>query len=152
MLTGDILISLPQKELHPEKSRAHPAAKPEMRPDTLRVLVVDDDFAIKVLVTAMLEVVGCQVDRAEDGAKALECMASRRYDLVLTDLNMPVMDGYNLACAIRTRRPDTKIVIMTGSSRDEVQAMAGSKKVDAWIFKPFGLREVRQLIDRFESL
>jgi CheY-like chemotaxis protein len=145
MFTGDIMISWPN-------SKANLTARPETRPGALRVLVVDDDFAIKVVVTAMLEVIGCLVDKTTDGVKALECMASRHYDLVLTDLNMPEMDGFSLACTIQRRRPNTKIVIMTGTCKDDVQAMMDAGLVNAWLFKPFSLREVRQLINRFESL
>jgi two-component system, NarL family, capsular synthesis sensor histidine kinase RcsC len=152
MLDCDILIPRPNDKLQPANSRSVSNDRPQKRARALRVLVVDDDFAIKVLVTAMLEVLDCLVDRADNGAQALDSMASRRYDLVLTDLHMPVMDGYSLACTVRTHRPDTKIVIMTGTSKDEVEAMTGAGQVDAWLFKPFGLREVRHLIDRFESL
>ena len=152
MLTGDIMIPWPQEELQPGNDKADLTAGQQTHFGTLRVLVVDDDFAIKVVVTAMLEVLGCLVDRAEDGIKALDCMAARHYDLVLTDLNMPAMDGFSLACTIRRRRPNTKIVIMTGTCRDDVQAMAGAGQVNAWLFKPFSMREVRQLINRFESL
>jgi CheY-like chemotaxis protein len=152
MLAGDIMISWPQEELQPDNIKDSLTAGPQARPGTLRVLVVDDDYAIKVVVTAMLEVLGCRVDRAEDGVKALDCMAARHYDLVLTDLNMPAMDGFSLACTIRRRRQNTKIVIMTGTCKDDVQSMVGAGQVNAWLFKPFSMREVRQLINRFESL
>ena len=152
MFIGHILIPPPQKALQQANSETRQAASPQKRPGTLRVLVVDDDFAIKVMVKTMLVTLGCLVDLAEDGMGALDCMASRRYDLVVTDLNMPVMDGFSLARSIRTFRTDTKIVIMTGTCQDDVQAMAGTGQVDAWLFKPFGLPEIRHLIDRFEFL
>ena len=116
------------------------------------MLVVDDDFALKVLVTAMLEVHDCLVDRAENGVKALHWMATKRYDLVLTDLYMPLMDGRRLACEIRSQWPNTKIAIMTGSSQEDMQSMVAAGQVDAWLSKPFGLKEIGRLLDRFDSL
>jgi CheY-like chemotaxis protein len=151
MYNGEISTSRSCGALKQENSKGHPTAWPSERPKTLHVLVVDDDFAIKVLVTAMLEVLDCLVDRAENGAEALERMATKRYDLVVTDLYMPGMDGFSLSRAIRSQWPDTKIVIMTGADRDEVQSMAAADGVDAWLYKPFGLGDIRRLMDRFES-
>ena len=152
MFTGEITASQSYETLEKEKDKARQADGRHGRSGALRVLVVDDDFAAKVLVTAMLEVHNCRVDRAEDGAKALDCMASKDYDLVLTDLNMPVMDGHTLACAVRSQRPETKIVIMTDSSRMDVETMMTGCQVDDWLFKPFGLGEIRRILDRFDWL
>jgi CheY-like chemotaxis protein len=134
-----------------EKSKARPDAGPLKSSDALRVLVVDDDFALKVLVTAMLEVHDCLVDRADNGARALNWLATKRYDLVLTDLYMPLMDGRRLAREIRSQWPDTKVAIMTGSSQEDVQSMVAAGQVDALLFKPFGLKEIGRLLDRFDS-
>jgi two-component system, NarL family, capsular synthesis sensor histidine kinase RcsC len=135
-----------------EKSKVSPGAGPLKRSNALRVLVVDDDFALKVLVTTMLEVHDCLVDRADNGARALDWLAAKPYDLVLTDLYMPVMDGCRLACEIRSQWPDTKVAIMTGSSQEDMQSMVAAGQVDAWLFKPFGLKEISRLLDRFDSL
>jgi CheY-like chemotaxis protein len=152
MFDREMTITWPHETSEQNKTRGPSVAASSRRPNGLRVLVVDDDFAIKVLVTAMLEVHNCLVDRAENGARALDCLATKSYDLVLTDLYMPVMDGYRLAREIRSKWPDTKIAIMTGSSQDDMQAKAAAGHVDVCLFKPFGLEEIRRLLDRFERL
>jgi CheY-like chemotaxis protein len=152
MYDGEISITRSHGLLNRKRNNARTAAMNTKRPNSFRVLVADDDFAIKVLVTAMLEVLDCLVDRVENGAEALERMATKHYDLVLTDLYMPVMDGYRLSREIRSQWPNTKIVIMTGSSEDNIQSMVAAGRVDAWLLKPFGLGEIRKLMDRFESL
>jgi two-component system capsular synthesis sensor histidine kinase RcsC len=149
MFDREMTITRPHETFGQNKTRAPSLAASSKLPDGLRVLVVDDDFAIKTLVTAMLEVHNCLVDRAENGARALDYLATKRYDLVLTDLYMPVMDGYRLAREIRAQWPETKVAIMTGSNQGDVQAETAACKVDAWLAKPFGLEEIRRLLKRF---
>ncbi len=67
-------------------------------------------------------------------------------------VNSPAAQVSCSACTIQRRRPNTKIVSMTGTCRGDVQAMMGAGLVNAWLFKSFGMREVRQLINRYESL
>jgi two-component system, response regulator, stage 0 sporulation protein F len=140
------------KTSKPKKGDIQPGTRPPKYPDTLRVLVVEDDFTIKVLVTTMLELNGCRVDQAANGTKALGCMATQRYDLVLADMYMPVMNGRDLADEIRSQWPDTKIAIMTGASEKDVQSMTAAGQADTLLFKPFGMKEIRWLINHVESL
>ena len=151
MYDGEIIISRSHETFKKKKNKQHPTVGPPKRLNTSRVLVVDDDFAIKVLVTAMLEVNNCLVDRAESGSEALGCLSTKSYDLVLTDFYMPGKDGYQLAREIRSRWPETKIVIMTGSNQYDMRSMADDRHVDALLFKPFGLEEINRLLDRFDS-
>ena len=81
-----------------------------------RVLIVDDDLA---LLQALPEAVrirmdGVMVDTADSGAVALDRMTARDYDAIVTDIKMPGMDGLELLAEIRTRRPDTPTLMITG--------------------------------------
>jgi DNA-binding NtrC family response regulator len=82
----------------------------------LHVLVVDDDPALlQALPEAVqLRMSGVTVDTADSAAAALERIAAREYDAVVTDIKMPGMDGLALLAEIRARRPDTPILIITG--------------------------------------
>jgi CheY-like chemotaxis protein len=87
----------------------------------IRVLVVDDEPAVRSLLSDLLTfVVGAEtVDVAEGGASALALFDRHRYDLVLTDLLMPGMQGWDVADALRARDPGVNLIMLTGSATDE---------------------------------
>src|SRR2546422_6535293 len=94
-----------------------------------RVLIVDDDAALlqalpEALRLRMREVT---VDTAESAAAALDRIAARDYDAIVTDIKMPGMDGLTLLAEIRGRRPDTPILMITGHGEDAlaIQALRG---------------------------
>jgi len=95
----------------------------------LRVLVVDDDAALlQALPEALrLRMGGVTVDTADSAAAALDQIAGRDYDAIVTDIKMPGMNGLALLTEIRTRRPDTPILIITGHGEHTlaVQALRG---------------------------
>lgn len=111
-----------------------------------RCLVVDDDPIILRLVAEMLAELGFEVGTAENGLKALSKIVTCGYDLVMTDLEMPVMNGFTLAARTRGHSDGTKIVIMTGRCHAEVFNMMDRSVVDAWLFKPFGWTELCQTL------
>ena len=78
-----------------------------------RVLVVDDKENMRKLVARILEE-AFAVEEAEDGARALSLVATRPYDVVVTDIRMPGADGFELLAAVKARAPATEVVIMTG--------------------------------------
>jgi CheY-like chemotaxis protein len=83
----------------------------------MRVLVVDDDCGIRKLISVMLDMLGHEPILAENGLEAVRRFASdgRRFDLVITDLNMPVMNGYETIREIRRISPNARIVLMSAN-------------------------------------
>lgn len=65
-----------------------------------------------------------------------------QYDLVITDFEMPGVDGYGLALWLRTEVPSAKVLIMTGRCQSEVAALMSDHVANGWLFKPFGFREL----------
>lgn len=109
-------------------------------PDEL-ILVVDDDPAILRLLEAGLRKAGFRVITAADSVAALRALdagAQDRVDLVLTDVQMPELDGPGLAAIVRARRPALPIVFMTGHAGDRVNSL-GHETV---ITKPFTVDSV----------
>lgn len=111
---------------------------------TGRMLVADDDVAIRELVRAVLERVGYEVDVADDGYAALALLDKGSYDLILTDVNMPGMDGFELLTELR-RREDTRwtpVLFVTTRKRtaDVVRALALG--ADDYVMKPFAVAEL----------
>ncbi len=89
-----------------------------------RVLVVDDKENMRRLVARILQD-AFAVEEAEDGARALALVATRPYDVVVTDIRMPGADGFELLAAVKAREPATEVVLMTGYAtvQDAVRAM-----------------------------
>lgn len=113
-----------------------------------KLLVVDDEAVIIKALSKYLIQEGYQVDQASDGYQAIELVKETNYDLILTDLKMPQMDGITLVREIKKRSPETVCIVMTGygSIPSAVEAM----KVGAfhYITKPFELEDVGLIIKK----
>ena len=92
-----------------------------------RMLVVDDDSAVRESVVQVLEAEGCCVTSCGNGREALECLARDPYDLVVSDVVMPELDGYQLLLAARERHPQTKVVLMTAFYHDKDHILKRSR-------------------------
>jgi CheY-like chemotaxis protein len=112
-----------------------------------RCLVVDDDTIVMRLVANMLMGLGYHVDMAENGSIALSRITMTRYDVVVSDLEMPLINGFLLASKIKSCSDNTKTVIMTGRCHAEVINLMTPAIVDAWLFKPFNLDELCRVLD-----
>ncbi len=103
------------------------------------ILTVDDSASIRQMVTFTLKSAGYEVTEAVDGQDALEKANQRKFDLVLTDINMPRMDGLNLLEKLRKtplygRIP---ILMLTTESGDEMKAKGRAAGATGWLVKPF---------------
>lgn len=117
-----------------------------------RVLVVDDNRLIRMLATASVRPLGCEIVEAVDGEDALEAIRRFRPDVVLLDVIMPKIDGFEVLSRLR-RDPDAppcRIVMLTTADSADDHERARIDRADAYITKPFehvALKEtVRQLL------
>ncbi len=113
-----------------------------------RILVVDDDRAVRYTLQETLSTVDAVVDVAEDGRAALARLQEHAYDLVLTDLRMPGVDGMEVLRAARSRERPPEVVMITahGSERAAVEAMKlGARD---YFRKPFDVDEVLAVVAR----
>lgn len=113
-----------------------------------KILVVDDEPGVLTTVQAVLQREGYDVDAAGDGASALAAIGHTHYDLVLTDLKMPDVDGLAVLAEVRKRSPQTVTVIMTGfgslgSALEAVQLGAYE-----YLLKPTEVSELKQAVER----
>ena len=115
-------------------------------------LVVDDDNAILKYVAQMLTRLGCQVDTAQEKPEVMTKVTTDTYDLLVTDLLMPELNGYHLTQSIKKEMHDTKVIIMTGCHEHDCLDMMASGWVDGWLFKPFGLKDLRAMLQRLGLL
>ena len=107
-----------------------------------RILIVDDDEQILVTLAEVVSSLGHQVDTAADGQLALKRFFEEPYDLVLTDLAMPQIDGLQVLKRVKEARPEIGVIVITGNSTMELLASAINEGVDAYITKPFKIAEI----------
>ena len=120
---------------------ASPTASPATARRPLRILLAEDSPDNRLLIAAYFKRLPYQVETAEDGKVAVEKFTSGRYDLVLMDIQMPVMDGYTAVRTIRAwetehRRPATPILALTASTLGEDIPRAFEAGCNAHIAKP----------------
>ncbi len=106
------------------------------------ILVVDDELLIRDLLYDFFHDQGWDITVAEDGQKALDIMQEKRFDVVLTDLRMPTMDGMTLTSQVQKEYPDVPVVIMTGYPSVETAVEALRKRVADYITKPFNVNDL----------
>jgi two-component system chemotaxis response regulator CheY len=106
---------------------------------TTRILTVDDSASMRALLNHALTSQGFDVSQAEDGEVALEWLALNEVDVVITDINMPRLDGFGLIEKLRqgNRHRDRPILVLTTESSEEKKARARSAGATGWIVKPF---------------
>ena len=106
---------------------------------TLKVLAVDDSRTIRDLLNLSLIGAGYVVRLAEDGQEALEILADFAPDAIISDINMPRLDGFGLIEAVRRidRFRATPILVLTTESAPELKARARAAGATGWIVKPF---------------
>lgn len=112
----------------------------------LRALVVDDDLCLLSVVHQMVEALGFRVDAATGGIAAMRYLSQSRYDLMVTDLQMPDMDGYALSGWLKHKFNNTKVIVMTGSTHSNVVNYINTGIVDRWMFKPFSLTKLAEIV------
>ena len=118
------------------------------RPDPRKVLVVDDDPSILTMTEDLLTEAGFEVGKCASGREALDRLQAQEWDVVLTDLQMPGVDGLELLAAVREQSPDTPVIIMTafGMIQSAVDAMrAGALD---FVTKPFRAGELLISLER----
>ena len=110
-----------------------------------KILVVDDNNVLLIVVSKMLSLLGYEVSSADSGENGLNVFRKSNFDIVLSDYDMPGMDGVAFACSVKKCSPRTPVVIMTGSGRESVFSRK-STAVDEVISKPFTLAEIDETI------
>ncbi len=113
-----------------------------------RILVVDDDEAVRSVTFEMLKRLGFDVTTADCGASALEEASHQSFDLVLLDLAMPKMSGVEVFSSLKEIEPDARVIFMTGYSRDEFSdLLAENEDTTAVLSKPFPMQELKVSVE-----
>jgi CheY-like chemotaxis protein len=110
----------------------------------MNILIVDDDPIIRRLLPAFCSKISkeCTALTAKNGEEALKILASEQIDLILTDLEMPVMDGCELVSRVKAQYQDIQIIVMTGSRCDEADKRLRSVGISQYIENPFTVQDL----------
>jgi len=113
-----------------------------------RVLIADDEESMRQLVARAIGMDGHETVTAGDGAEALEILAREdgAFDLLLTDIQMPVMDGIALSLAVARDLPDLTILLMTGFAAQRERASGLDAIVHDVVTKPFSVADIRTAV------
>ena len=117
------------------------------------VITVDDSMSIRETVKMTLQSAGYQVLTAEDGNRGLSICLTQKADLVITDLNMPLMDGieFTRACRARPAGQNTPIIVLTTENGAEIKAEGRRAGASAWMVKPFEPNTLLGLVARYQN-
>jgi len=107
-----------------------------------RILVVDDDADIRRLNFEVLTESGYQVDAAKDGAAAWQALNSSNYDLLITDINMPIVTGLELVKKLRSEDMMLPVILMSGTLPTEELELHPWLQIQATLLKPYTLAEL----------
>ena len=112
------------------------------------ILVVEEGESIRTILSIFLSRAGYEVITAGSGEEGLDFLIKGSFDLVLSDLTMPGMDGWTFAWLVKYKSPTTPVGLMTGWDEQEITAMMKGSAVDFVMFKPFSLHEMQKAVAR----
>ena len=108
------------------------------------ILVVDDDVTLCELLVDTLEAIGYRATAAKDGIEALQKLKESKYDLMISDIKMPGIDGIALLKKVRRNYPDLPVLFITGVASPEI---IGRASPDGFLAKPFRISHIEELIE-----
>jgi len=121
-----------------------------------KILIVDDEAAMRQALIDNLEIEGYQVDEAEDGNNGLEKILNNKYDLILLDVMMPKISGFDVCKKVRASGNLTPIILLTAKGEEIDKVLGLELGADDYITKPFSLRElfarVKAILRRTENI
>jgi CheY-like chemotaxis protein len=115
-----------------------------------RILIVDDESTLVFFLKQGLQEsnIPCEVEDAASGEEALTKLTYNRYDILVTDLKMPGINGFTLLEVARSLHPHIRIILMTAFGSPEVQEEVRRLEVDGYLTKPFPTIQLQNFIER----
>ena len=113
-----------------------------------KILVVDDEEALRTVLSAELEGEGYKVSSARDGSDAISILRTQTFDLILLDIKMPVIDGFEVLKFVKESQPTIKVIMLTGFA--DLKNAIESKKLGAedFVSKPYDLVDLLTTVER----
>jgi len=121
---------------------AHKTGK-KLKSGQKNILVVDDDMSVRTTFSSVLRQEGYRVTAVKNGYEAIKAIDEESFDLALVDLRMPGMDGIEVLEKIKSRRPQTRVIIFTGYGSITTAVEAMRKGATDYLNKPFFPHELK---------
>jgi len=115
------------------------------------ILIVDDDAGLCKTTSFILQREGYAVTTAENGEEAIEKVQEEKFDMVLMDIKMPIMDGVEAYKRIKQIRPETKTIMMTGYAVDDLIQDALEEGAHSAIHKPLDMDQILNLLEKIRE-
>jgi chemosensory pili system protein ChpA (sensor histidine kinase/response regulator) len=148
-LTGAVADGEPAEQSAPTATAVEPPKPTVVVPERTRVLVVDDSVTVRKVTTRLLERQGMAVSVAKDGVEAVGALAEQKPDVMLLDIEMPRMDGFEVAQHVRNEPElaDLPIIMITSRTGEKHRSRAQEIGVDRFLGKPFQEAELVATIE-----
>jgi two-component system chemotaxis response regulator CheY len=117
-----------------------------------RILTVDDSASVRKLIRIHLHGLGCSIAEAGNGAEALKCLSQAKYDLVIADLTMPVMNGIVMLRMKDAMHDTTPVIVLTAEVSAELDTAMANPCVMDYVKKPLDANELRVAVTQVLSL
>jgi CheY-like chemotaxis protein len=117
--------------------------------ETTRILLVDDDLCFLYLLRFVLEADGIKTEKATNCAEAVAALDGMGFDLIITDFNLPVINGVELAKIAKKRFPHIPIIMITGEIGPDIVEMAGKAGISRILYKPPNIEKLLATIRHF---
>jgi DNA-binding NtrC family response regulator len=114
-----------------------------------KILVIDDNEHLRDSLSGSLSAIGYEVVAASDGVEGYDLLLQNRFDLVITDSQLPKIDGWHLLYLIKENRPYTPVLLIMGQSRDEIIEKMTTGQIDFLMFRPFRIGELHHIVQSF---
>jgi len=128
-----------------------PSAKTPPAPGDLHILIVDDEANVREVLHDLVSTLGYRVSLAPSGPEALQLLTRERADMVITDLMMPGMNGWQLVKIIKQRFSDIPVIVLTGYISQEGEEMLTNSQIDGYLVKPVRLSLLNQILERLRN-
>lgn len=114
------------------------------------ILIVDDILANRLILSNIAQIIGCNYTTARNGEEAINLVRNRHFDLILMDLEMPVMNGLETTATIRAMKqdPPTPIIALTAHNADEIAGELSANGFSGIIEKPFKIDDIKQYVEQ----
>lgn len=143
-------LSLPAMDLKPKEVLPEKIEKREA--DLLKILWVDDEKSIREIAQKKMEYIGQDVQMAESGEHALSLLQEKRFDLVITDIGMPEMNGWELADEIRKLYGDELLIaVLSGWGKELLSDDLKLHRVDYVLSKPLPMKELKSVLSEIQT-
>jgi DNA-binding NtrC family response regulator len=112
-------------------------------------LVIDDNEHLRNALSGSLSAVGYEVVTASNGVEGYDLLLQERFDLVITDSQLPKINGWYLMDLIKEHRPYTPVLLIMGQSRDEILEKMTTGQIDFLMFRPYRIEELHHIVQSF---